>query len=314
MMINGIRSTSNIRIVGCDDGEVFPLFGDGAGTGGVCLKQSGIEEIYEAPIKVVESTTVRMDGGVLRAVKTAVLEPVITVFVKGDHVNSFGTVDSNFRKAFSHELDPYYEDSRLARIEWETDETTRWIEVVLGEGTSWSAEQITVPQLAGWYQVELHLKAYDPFWIEDDEITPIEFATNESKTVEISNPTGVDMGPKWVGTPAQYTIPDNTWSGRQDEREPGGLYPTRTVQYPNVTAVDNGGIVIDLDSMQLPVRDAFNTNLIGLMPVPGNYPRFKIPRFTQPQELTVSATHVPVGGAVLTLRQPRKFRRPWGGV
>lgn len=309
-----ITSKSNIRLVACDDGDVFHLYGDMAGAEGICLAKDGLEDLYEAPIKVVERTPVHMDGAILRAIKTAILEPVITVFLKADLLNSFEMVDSAFREAFSFELDPCYPESKLARIEWETEDSTRWIEVVVGEGTTWTAEGLTVPQLAGWYKVELHLKAYMPFWQEEDEVTPIEFTTNEEKTVQISNPSGVDMAPKWIGTPAQYTIPDPTWEGRRWDRAPGGLFPTRKVKYPNVTAEDNGGIVIDYDPMQLPVRDAFDTNLIALMPVQGDYPKNLIPKFTQPQNITVKAENVPPEGAMLMLRQPRRFRRPWGRV
>lgn len=308
-------ATSNIWIEGCDDGDTFPLFGTGGGTSGLCLMRGGLEDLYEAPIRTVERTPQRMDGGILRAVKTAIMEPVVSVFVKKDHLNAFEIVDGQFREAFSYELDPYNPNSKLARIVWQTEESTRWIEVVIAEGTSWQAnEVVTVPQLAGYYEVELHLKAYMPFWQEDDLITPIEFLTDGSKTVEIENPTGVDMAPKWVGAPATYTIPDNTWEGPAWNRAPGGLFPTRTVTYPDLDAVTNGGIRIDLDPMSIPVRDAYDTNLVGLMPVPGDYPKHLIPRHTQKQNLTVSATNVPEEGAMLILRQPRRYRRPWGRI
>ncbi|MCF8610068.1 hypothetical protein L5G28_07815 [Gordonia sp. HY285] len=307
-------STSNIRIIGCDDGEVHPIHGEDAGTTGATLKLGGLEDLYEAPIRTVERTPVRMDGAILRSVKTAVMEPVITVIVKGDQVNEFGQVDGALREAFSFELDPYYPDSTLARIEWETGDSTRWLEVVLAEGSSYETEK--VPHSDGEWEWEIHLKAYVPFWQEDDEVTSVEFTQAESgttKPITVSNPTGVDMAHKWSGTVATWKLPDNSWEGRSWDRKPGGLWPTRTVPYPDLTA-DNGGLIVDMDPMQLPVRDAYDTNLIGAMPVQGDFPKYLIPRFTQEQTLDVTATNVPAAGAAMTLRQPRRFRKPWGRV
>lgn len=306
-------TTSNIRIIGADGDDVHPIYGEDEGATGATLMLGGLEDIYEAPIKIIERTPVRMDGGILRAVKTAVMEPVLTVLVKADQVNEFGEIDGALREAFSFELDEYYPDSSLARIEWETDDTTRWLDVVLTEGSSWKTEK--VPTSDGLWEWEIHLKAYVPFWQEDDIVTSVEFGSGENATkpIAISNPTGVDMPHKWSGTIATWNLADNSWEGRRWNRAPGGLYPTRRLTYPDLTT-ENGGLIVDYDFAQLPVRDAFNTNLIGAMPVQGDYPKHQIPKFTQEQLIDVTASNVPVGGAAMTLRQPRRFRRPWGRV
>lgn len=306
------KPVSNIRIVGCDGGEVFHIHGENAGLEGVELLAGGLEALWEAPIRILERTPVRMDGGVLRAVKTAIMEPVITVGITGKFINeTFGVVDGALREAFSFELDPYYDDSTLARIEWETDEGTRWLEVVLTAGASYDAD--LDPHKPGYWRWEIHLKAYTPYWQSDPVIEPVEFTAAGSKTVIASNPTGVDMAQIWRGTVAQWELPDNSWAGRRWAREPGGLYPDRTVLYPNITAA-NGGLVVEYGDVDLAVRDVANTNLIGQMPVQGDGPRHKIPAFTQEVELTVTATHVPAGGAMMQLVQPRFNRKPWGRV
>lgn len=306
---------NNLRIVGCDGGDVFHIHGEDAGAEGVELEYGGLEDLFEPPIKVVERTPVRMDGGVLRAVKTAIMEATIALIIKGqDLVNPFGVVDGAIREAFSFELDPYYDQSSLARIEWETDQSTRWLEVVLTEGCKY--QMTKVPHDRGdqdWWVWDVKLKAYCPFWQQGVDITPLTFTEDGTQQIEISNPTGVDMAHKWVGTQATWTLPDNTWEGRAWNRAPGGLYPDRTLTYPDLTPA-NGGIKVDYAFDKLPVRDGFDHNLAGQMPVPGDFPKHQIPRFTQPQLVDVTATNVPPGGAMIQLHQPRMFRRAWGRV
>ncbi|AMS02868.1 minor tail protein [Gordonia phage Stultus] len=306
---------SNIRLVGCDGGKTFHLYGDHAGDEGVELAWDGLEELYEPPIRVIERTPIRMDGGVLRAVKTAIMEPVVTLVIHGDHVNPFSIVDGEIREALSFELDPYYEASTLARIEWETADSTRYIEVVLTAGTKYDVEHVPGDHpRRGWWVWELHLKAYMPFWQEDDVVVPVQFDSDGTKTAVISNPSGVDMEHKYVGTAATYTLPDNTWSGPPWKREPGGMFPNRTLTYPDIDPVENVGITVDYSPGEIPVRDAFDHNMVAQMPSPGDYPKHPIPRFCQPVEIEVSATNVPPEGAVLMIHQVRRFRRAWGRV
>ncbi|QOC56032.1 minor tail protein [Gordonia phage Clown] len=303
---------SNIRIVGCDGGEVFHIHGEDAGEEGVKLLKDGFKDLYEAPVKIIERTPVRMDGGVLRAVKTAIMEPVITVGISGKLVNeTFGVVDGALREAFSYEKDPYYDQSSLARIEWDTEGTTRWIEVVLTTGQSFEADLL--PQHHQSWIWEIHLKAYDPFWREDDEITAVEFTSPATKTIEIENPTGVDMAPTWVTTRGQVRLPDNTWSGRKWDRTPGGAYPSRTLLYPNITTA-MGGLKATPEPGKVPVRDAFDHNLAGQMPVQGDFPKQLIPHATQRQTVNVQAVQVPAGGLRVECHQPRRFRKPWGRI
>lgn len=303
---------SNIRIVGCDGGTVHPIHGEDAGSTGVQLLKGGWKDLVEAPIRQIERTPVRMDGGVLRAVKTSIMEPVLTVAISRKMVNeTFGVIDGEIREAFSFELDPYYEQSRLARIEWETDDSTRWIEVVLAPGHTYDADLL--PQHRGSWIWEIHLKAYDPFWREDSKPTAVEFTAPGTKTLQVANPTGVDMAPTWVTTRGQVRLPDNTWTGKPWNRAPGGAYPSRTLLYPNITSA-MGGLVATSEPGRVPVRDAFDHNLVGQMPVPGDFPKNLIPRSTQPQTVSVQAVQVPAGGMRVECHQPLRFRKPWGRV
>ena len=169
-------SVSNVRIVGCDGGETFHIAGEDAGAEGVKLLKGGLQALWEAPIRVVERRPIKMDGGILRAVKTEIMEPVITVGISRKLVNeTFEVVDGALREAFSFEKDPYYDQSTLARIEWETEDSTRWIEVVLTEGQSFDAELL--PQHHGSWVWEIHLKNYDAYWREPDVVKPLTFAS-----------------------------------------------------------------------------------------------------------------------------------------
>ena len=303
---------SNIRLIGCDGGDTFHLLGEDAGTEGVNLLEDGFEGLIEAQIKVMERTPVRMDGAILRAVKTAVMEVTLEVSIDSRWVNdTFTEVDGALREAFSFELDRYYPDSTLARIEWETGDGVRWIDVVLTEGQDYQVHRD--PNRRGWWVWKIALKAYEPFWKADTIATPLVFAEPGVQQIEIANLSGVPMRQKWVGTVAQWRLPDNSWSGRRWNRAPGGRFPTRTVLYPALTTL-NGGITVDYTPGELPVRDKNDTNLIATMPIPGDYPKFHIPEFTQPQLVTVEAVQVPPGGAAIVLHLPRRFRRPWGRV
>lgn len=307
-------TVSNIRLIGCDGGDIWHLHGDNAGAEGVQIAEGGLQDLWEAPIKVIERTPIRMDGGILRAVKTEIMELVLVLVISGRHINeTFGVVDGDLREAFSFELDPWFEQSTLARLEWETESSTRWLDVVLTTGSKFEAD--LDPRARGHWLWEVHLKAYVPFWCEEDAGTDlaVSFTAPATKTIEVANPTGVDMPQKWVCTPGQFRLPDNSWTGKRWARSPGGQYPSRTILYPNVTAAQ-GGLVVDYGNTDLPVRDALDTNLIAQMPVPGDYPKHIIPRFTQTQTLSVTAVQVPSGGASVMLRQPRRFRKPWGNV
>ena len=312
MTCTNVPAESNIRLVGCDGGDTFHLLGEDAGVEGVNLLEDGFDGLIEAQIVVMERTPVRMDGAILRAVKTAVMQVTLEVSIDSRWVNdSFGEVDGALREAFSFELDRYYKDSTLARIEWETADGVRWIDVVLAEGQDYQVSRD--PHKRGWWTWKIALKAYEPFWKATTITRPLVFTEPGVQQVEISNLSGVPMRHKWVGGVAQWRLPDNSWSGRRWNRAPGGRFPTRTVLYPALTEL-NGGIVVDYTPGELMVRDKHDTNLIATMPVPGDYPKHHIPEFTQKQTLSVEAVSVPPGGAAMVLHLPRRFRRPWGRV
>lgn len=302
---------SNIRVVGCNGGKTWHVHGEYAGEEGATLVENGFGELIEAKIRTLERTPVRMDGAILRAVKTETLMFTIELSVneKWRH-GSFGEIDGDLREAFSFELDPWYPGSTLARIEWDTDDGTRWLEVVMAS-SSYALERD--PHRRGWWLWKVTLKAYDPYWTAKAEPKSLVFTEPGVQPIEISNPAGVPMHHLWSGTVAQWRLPDNSWEGPPWKRAPGGRYPDRKILYPALTEL-NGGIVVDYTPGQLKVRDKHDTNLIATMPTPGDYPQHVIPPFTQKQTVLVEAVSVPPGGAAIKLIQPRRFRRPWGRV
>ncbi|WP_298446064.1 hypothetical protein [Gordonia sp. (in: high G+C Gram-positive bacteria)] len=307
----GSISRSNIRLIGADGAGIFHLHGDGAGEEGATLVEGGFGELIESNIKVLERTPVRMDGAILRAVKTEVLTFTIELSVNGRHVNQeLLQVDGPLREALTFEVDRWDPDSRLARIEWETDDDLRWVEVVL---SSMSYEITIDPHRRGWWIWKVTLKAYEPFWKARAVPKGVVFTEPGIKQVEISNPSSLPMYHQFSGTVAQWRLPDNTWQGPRWKRAPGGRYPNRKILYPALTEL-NGGLVVDYTPGEIKVRDKADTNLIATMPTPGDYPQFCIPPFTQRQTIDIEAVQVPPGGAAIKLIQPRRYRRPWGRV
>ncbi|AVM01880.1 hypothetical protein C6V83_18045 [Gordonia iterans] len=304
---------SNIRLVGCDDGDIFHLLGDQAGAEGAEILEEGMKGLIEAQVRTVERTPVRSDGAILRAVKTAVMEIELELSISSLLVDeSFAEVDGKLREAFSFELDHWYPESTLARIEWETADGVRWLDVVLTAGHEYKVERD--PNRRGFWFWTVKLKAYNPFWqAEPDTSQQLTFTEPGVQTVIISNPTGVPMYQQWSATIGQWRLPDCSWAGKKWERVPGGPHADRTVLYPPLSEV-NGGLVVDYRPGELAVRDKYDTNLIGVMPVPGDYPQFWVPPFTPPTELDVEAVAVPENGAGIKLIQPRQYRRPWGRV
>ena len=309
---NGSSSPrSNVRLVGADDGQVFHLLGDGAGTEGVEITDGGIDGLIEAQIVTQERRPVRMDGGVLRAVKTDVLEATIELVVSSQRVDeSFEEVDGRLREALTFELDPWNPGSKLARIEWETKDDLRFLEIALAS-TSYSVERI--PQRRGFWLWTIRVRAYNPFWQAEPIVEPLVFEAPGSQTLTVQNPTGVPCFQRWSGTVAQWRLPDPSWQGPRWQRHPGGKAPARTVLYPDLTPV-HGGIVVDYDPAELAVRDKHDTNLIAQMPTPGDAPLHCWPTHLQEQQLTVTAVKVPAGGAAIKLIQPLRYRRPWGRI
>ncbi|MFZ2488691.1 MAG: hypothetical protein WAZ19_11260 [Anaerolineae bacterium] len=309
---NTIPPRSNIRIIGCDGGQVWHVHGDHAGEEGVTLVEGGFGELIESKIRTLERVPVRMDGAILRAVKTETLTFTIELSVHEQWRNgAFGEIDGALREAFSFELDLWYPESTLARIEWTTsDDGPRWLDVVLSS----SSYELTIdPHRRGWWIWKVTLKAYDPYWTAAPVPVPLVFTEPGVKPIRISNPTGVPMHHLWSGTVAQWRLPDNSWQGRPWHRAPGGRHPDRKILYPALTTA-NGGLVVNYAPGELKVRDKHDTNLIATMPTPGDYPQHFLPPFTQEQTVYVEAVSVPPGGAAIKLIQPRRYRRPWGRV
>ncbi len=301
-------NTSNIRVVGTN-GAVLHVHGEDAGAEGFYLGKDQVKGIFDAPIKTVERSPARMDGGQLRKVKQEIREFSLGFHVMdpdGDYIDAASALS----EAFVSAPDEYDDTFLPPRIEWETDRSgTRWLEFFLSEGEEFEPDVDPIGQNYG--NLIAHCKAYMPFWQSPPDISTWKKtgSGSGSGTVTVWNPTPLPCYQQWVVTAGAWTLPDVSWRGAPTKRAPGGAYPTRSLALPP----DLGGGRVNLDPANLFLRDSSDTNAIARMPVPGQFFLHVIPPWTPPTQLPVSVTNAPSGGATVSLIMPRRWRKPWGG-
>ena len=299
-MKNGILA---VRIVKGD--TVFHVHGDKAGQEGVWLAHGQVDGIYDAPVKTTWKTGAFQAGSTQKSRKWLHRDMVLGFHIK-ETFTSYEFNESLFRQIFDYEEDPWDDDYQPTTIEVETSLSgVRKLDVLMYEAPDFDAD--IDPQQQQYGNLILKLRAGQPFWYQDDVTKNFSSAsTAASGFVEVSNPTDQVMYQKWVLTPGTWTLPDYSWEGGRGARVPSS---NRTVPGITITTT-NGGGVVDLDRQELMFRDANNTNLLAQLS--GMFFEYPIPPYTPAQNLPVSYTSAPAGGASVQLRQPRRWSRPWG--
>lgn len=307
-----------ITIHGCD-GSYWPVHPESDATEGVYLGQDQVKGIFAAPVRTAWKSGARQSGGTMKGKWNDVRDIELGFHVVADSIGgSQEDILSRFRRAVDYREDEWDHNSRLAKIEVATEVSVRFLDVQLYEEPDFNPG--TDPLVTGYGNPILPLRAAQPLWYEEEQVisTWSTASTSGSGTVTVSNPTDTVMYHKWILTRGTWTLPDRSWAGAANLRVPGvsklsGLdHSARTILMPPLGAIQ-GGATVDLDPMELNVRDAHDTNLLGQMPVPGMYFIYPIPPWTPPQTLPVSVTAAPAGGAMVQLVQPRRWSEPFGG-
>lgn len=284
---------------------VFHVHGDKAGQEGVWLAHGQVQGIYDAPVKTTWKTGAFQAGSTQKSRKWLHRDMTLGFHIK-DTFTSYEFNESLFRQIFDYEEDPWDEDYEPTVIEVETSLSgTRKLDVLMYEQPDFDSD--IDPQQQQYGNLILKLRAGQPFWYEDDVLKSFTaFTGSATGFIQVSNPTDQVMYQKWVLTRGTWTLPDYSWEGPRGARVPAS---TRTVSGIEITA-DNGGGVVDLDRQELMFRDSNNTNLLAQLG--GKFFEHPIPPYTPLQNLPVSYTSAPTGGATVQLRQPRRWSRPWG--
>lgn len=302
-----------IRIVKGD--TVFHVHGDQAGSEGVWLAKGQVDGIYDNPVKTTDKSGAFQVGSKRKHHKWLQRDLILGFHIIDTVMDNYAWNDSEFRKIFDYDSDPYDEDEPPTTIEVETDMSgVRKIDVLMFEQPDFGPD--IDPNKNQHGNIIMKLRANQPFWYEDGQDTVTGFhedsfsalTASGSGSVTVENPTDQDMLQKWILTPATWTLPDYSWVGAKGSRVPGGAHMTRTVAGP--VTVGNGGATIDLDGTELMIRDANDTNVLAQWA--GKFFNHVIPAYTPATDLPVSYSGAPGGGAMVRLVMPRQWSRPWG--
>jgi hypothetical protein len=313
--------TLTIRIHGAD-GSIWPVHGKSAGERGVWMAQDQVEGLFETFVRQSWDSGAQQVGGNQRGVWFDARDLLLGFHVT-DNLRSEATTLAAFRQAFVYRVDRWDHNAVQPKIEVESDISgSRFLDVLLYDKPDFNPG--TDPLVVGYGNPILPLRAGQPFWYSDDEVSTFTSGSaSASGFVTVSNPCDVDTGMfhKWEVTRCQATLPDFSWEGAPGARVPGVDFRSkrddsaRTILLPLINAT-HGTAKVDLEFLignALPIRDASDQNMVGQLPVPGKYFMYEIPPHTPPYELPVSYTGAPAGGAMIRLIMPRRWMLPFGG-
>jgi hypothetical protein len=297
-------------------GRTVHVHGDSlSGQDGIWLAQGQVKGLWDAPVKTTWKTGAFTEGSKLRNVKKLHRDMDIGFHCIESPGRSMEENESDFRKMFEYQEDPWDDDPQPTSIGVETEISgIRMIDVLMYDTPLFEPDIDPIKQQ--YINLIMKLRAGAPMWYEPDPATNKPYqsvfssdATNAAGWIEVYNPTDQPMRHKWILTRGKWEIPDVSWVGRKYNRRPGGAYADRALSMPEITATQ-GGCWIDLDNSKLQVRDAHYTNLLPLMG--GKFFKHIIPPYTPKTLLPISYTGAPAGGAMAILVQPHNWSRPWG--
>ena len=291
-----------IRIV--KGSTVFHVHGDQAGAEGVWLARGQVQGIYDATVRTFWKTGAFQVGSTQRGRKFEHRDLILGFHIK-ETLTSWEFNDSQFRRVFDYEEDPWDDNYEPTTIEVETDISgVRKLDVLMHEAPEFDSD--LDPQMQQHGNVLFKLRAGQPMWYQDDyTFTFTASGSSGSGTVQVVNPTDQTAFHKWVLTPASWTLPDRDWSGGPGSRLVSG---SRNVAGITITSTNVGGVV-DLDRNELMFRDAANTNLLAQLA--GKFFEYPIPPYTPLTQLPVSFSGA-ASGASVQVRIPVRWSRPWG--
>ncbi len=284
--------------------KVFHVHGDQAGAEGVWLAKGQVQGLYDATVRTTWKTGAFQVGSTQRGRKFEHRDLILGFHIK-DTVTSWEFNDSQFRRMFDYEEDPWDDNYEPTTIEVETELSgVRKLDVLMHEAPEFDSD--LDPQMQQHGNVLFKLRAGQPMWYEDDyTFTFTASGSSGSGTVQVVNNTDQTAYHKFVLTPATWTLPDRDWTGGPGARAVSG---TRNVSGVTITPTNVGGVV-DLDRNELMFRDAANTNLLAQLA--GKFFEYPIPPYTPLTQLPVSFSGASSGASV-QVRIPVRWSRPWG--
>lgn len=293
----------DISLIGAGNGTEFHLHGKKAGKQGVWLGQGQVEGIWDAPVSTEWTRARRERGGRYKGMEQPERDLVLGFHVTGDNPRQWIESDSEFRKAFTYGLDPYWDGDTLAQLVVEADNDRRTLDVQMAENPEFAPDLDPVD--LGYGNVFYRLKVAQPMWQGKTTVTEWETSGRSgSGMIEVSNPSDVPMWQEWVLTPGTWTLPDHRFGGAPRKRV---VLDSRTITLRPAPT----GLRVSLDPMQRMFKDAAGTNVMGQVGG-GFYMLHEIPPYTPRTELPISVTAAPSGGARAELHQPRLWSRPFG--
>ncbi|PJE24729.1 MAG: hypothetical protein CK431_04310 [Mycobacterium sp.] len=296
---------------GGGNGAVFHTHGRDGGTEGIWSAQGQVRGIWDAPVKTTWQSGAFQEGSTQKAKKVLHRDMELGFHCIETRIPPRSAEDneSEFRKIFDYEIDPWDDDPEPTTLHIETEKSgERRLDLLLYDAPI--CEPDVDPLEQQYFNLILKLRAGQPMWYEDNVVTKFKSsATNASGFIDVENPTDQPMRIKWILTRGTWVLPDFSWRGGKYRRRPGGVHKDRTITtFPVGDA--QGGLVISLDKQDLMVRDVHYTNCLPLMG--GQLFEYVIPPYTPKQQLPISYSGAPFGGAMAQLVQPRRWSRPWG--
>lgn len=304
-------------------GALVELFGvDGSHH---VLSGEGVENIYlgtspqglyDSPVETTYKSGAFEIGGKLTKVTRRYRSLMLPIAAYAYDPEEWAEADSQIRKCFDYEIDPWDPNANPAIIRITTDRSgPRELGVFMSESPVMEME--TDPHGYEHSVLPVPLIAPEPDWKSPAEVSSATFAdTSGQQMVTISNPTPLPMMHTWiiagVGTVA---LPDFSWTGPKYGRVPGvdqatGKDHSERMLTIEVLPEDGGGITAEVDRMKIPFRNVVNS-MRPTAASRGNRLLYKVPPYTPPTQVPVWVTGAQPGLTVSCV-QPRLWTRPWG--
>ncbi|MFI6168850.1 phage tail protein [Nocardia sp. NPDC051052] len=286
------------------DGSQWVLSGEGQGEQGVELGTSPTG-IYDAPVSTEWVSSAFQYGATHVGTNWLKRDVVFGVNIFAISSASWEEVDSAWAQAWDYDAD--------ATLAITTDDGTRRLRLRMSQQMEHKVKRD--PHLNQFSQVSMTCTAGIPWWVEDDitysaitttdtrssgPATPQNPEKTETLWVPVINMTDRPMYVQWVlSAPGRWTLPDFSW--RDDE------FRARTVTLPTLSAGQD--LSVDTDPMEELITAADGSSVWARMG--GKQFLHAVPKRTGRTLVPVTVTGTPPG-AVVTVRCPQNWSRPWG--
>lgn len=273
------REKVDIRIFGVD-GSQWLITGKKGGDQGVWIDQGQVGLVADTPVETIWQSGVGQIGGTFRGMNFAPREISLPVMILDHEGESWQSIDSRWRRAWS-----YTEDCIM---ELEVEGRARRIGVRLKATPEQQLEE-TSGHAQGASRMLMHLIAGDPLWRSETVTQPWIFdGVHWTGSVTVTNPTDMPMWLKWTVTgPASIILPDFSFETR--EGYPGFDQQHRKIVLPHLRY--KWDALVDSDPTHEQLAVVGKPNFWMLLEKPFLYP---VPPNTPPTQLPVAVNPLPL--------------------